>query len=316
MTTPASPRSRLVRLGPFEAPVRFTGCDDLLAALRSIVHGWRVTPLDPRTAPAPPLRVSRSRHGYRRVSSRHDRAWKARQKERRTLIEALCGLHAELLDWYLEAHPHDLFVHGAAVRFGRRLVLFPALAKAGKSTLTVHLAAAGYTVFTDDVLPIDTATARGFALGITTRLRPPLPAGLGRAFHAFVRRRAGLSNKNRLYVRLERGELAPLGATAPVGGVVLLEREPGARARLTAIDPADALERVILQQYARDRPSPLILDTLARVVEGSACYRLRYARCAPAVALLRAAFGPPRSAAARPSDTPRPPRPPRTPRRP
>ena len=294
MTRPHRHPSRLVRLGPFAEPVRFTGCDDLLAALRTILRGWRVTPLDPRRSPAPALRVSRSRRGWRRVSSRYDRAWKAREKERRTLIEALCGLHGELLDWYLEAHPQDLFIHGAAVQFGRRLVVFPALAKAGKSTLTVALAAAGYPVYTDDVLPIDTTTARGFALGIVTRLRPPLPASLGRRFHGFVRSRAGLSNKSRLYVLLRRGELAPLGATLPVGGIVLLEREAGARARLSAIDPADALERVILQQYARDRPSPLILDTLARVAEGATCYSLRYSRVEPAIALLAKAFGPPR----------------------
>lgn len=293
------PAPRLLRFGPLPQPLRFTGCDDLLAATRSILRGWPLTNLDPRRAPAPTLRVTRSRNGYRRVSTRYDSPARARAKERRTLVEALCGLHAELLDWYVEAHPQHLFIHGAAVRFGQRLVVFPALAKAGKSTLTVHLAAAGHTVFTDDVLPIDTATGRGVALGIVPRLRPPLPASLGREFHEFVAARAGASRKNRLYVLLRGNELARLGASAPVGGVVLLERAPGARARLASIDPADALERIILQNFARDRPTDVILETLARVVEASACYHLRYARCGSAISLLRGAFGDPTTGRAR-----------------
>lgn len=285
---------RLVRLGPLPQPVRFIGCDDLLAALRSILHGWPVRPLAARAAPAPGLRIRRTRKGYRRVSRRYPTPTAARSKERGTLVEALCGLHSEVLDWLVEEHPSHLFVHGAAVRIGARLVVFPALAKAGKSTLTVHLAAAGHTVFTDDVLPIDTATGRGLALGIVPRLRPPLPASLGRAFHRFVAQRAGLSRSNRLYVRLRRGELAPLGSTAPVRGIVLLERAPGARASLQRLDPADALERMILQNFARDRPTPVILETLASIAERSDCYALRYARCAPAITLLEQAFGGPR----------------------
>jgi hypothetical protein len=282
---------RVVRWTPFAQPVRFRGCDDLLAALRSIVHGWDEREIDPARAACPALRVSRARRGYRRVSTRLDRPSRARGKERRTLVEALCGLHGELLDWYAEAHPRHLFLHGAAVRIGGRLVVFPALAKAGKSTLSVQLAAAGHTVWTDDVLPVDLRTGRGLALGIVPRLRPPLPRGLGAATRAFVQRRAGPRRTNRFYVRLRRGECAPFGVEAPIGGVVLLERVPGARARIEPIARADALEALILQNYTRDRPAKAILDVLARVVERASCYRLQYARGAAAVAWLERTFG-------------------------
>lgn len=293
---PARAASSLLRLGPFAEPVRFTGCDDLIDALRTIVRGWGIAPAPPGQAPA--MRVRRTRRGYRRVSTRLNTTALAREKERRTLVEALCGLHGELIDWYVEAHPEHLFIHGAAVRFGPRLVVFPALAKAGKSTLTVHMAAHGHTVFSDDVVPIDTTTARGLALGIVPRLRPPLPPSLGPRFHAFVRARAGHGRSNRLYVTLRGRELAPYGEEAPIGGIVLLERRAGARAMLERIDPADALEKIILQNFARDRPSPLILGTLARITESSACYAMRYARVDSAVAQLERAFGAARRPAA------------------
>jgi hypothetical protein len=271
--------------------VRFRGCDDLVEAVRSILLGWAVRDVDPAGLPPPVLRLQRTRHGYRRVSCWQHRPSLARKKVRATLVEALCGFHFEFLDWYIEQHPEALFVHGAAVRFGRRLVVFPALAKAGKSTLTVHLAQRGHLVFCDDVLAIDTGTGRGTALGIVPRLRPPLPRDAGRGFRAFVAARRGLGRGNRLYVSLRKGELAPLGTTAHIGGIVLLERAPRRRASLTAIDPADALETIILQNFARDRPSPVILDTLARVTAGAECRRLVYARGSDAARLLEEAFG-------------------------
>ena len=282
---------RTVRFGGLASPVRFTGCDDLLDAVRTLLRGWAVddVPADPAVPPV--IRVRRTPRGYRRVSCWIDRPSRVRAKLRRTLVEALCGFHSELLDWYVAAHPDTLFVHGAAAMFGRKLVVFPAMAHAGKSTLTVHLAAAGRRIFCDDVLPIETTTHRGVALGIVPRLRPPLPAGASDAFRRFVAAREGHGHRNRLYVSLRSRELAPLGTTAPVGGVVLLERQPKGKAMLAPVDPADALETIILQNFARDVPAVKILDTLDHVVRHARCFRLRYSRTDDAVARLDEAFG-------------------------
>ena len=298
MTSSLSLRRRTVRFGSLRSPVRFVGCDDLLDAVRTILRGWDVVEAEPDDAAPPVIRVRRTTEGYRRVSCWTDRPSRVRAKLRRTLVEALCGFHAEFLDWYVEAHPDTLFVHGAAVAYGRRLVVFPAIAHAGKSTLTVHLAAAGRRVFCDDVLPIDTTTRRGLALGIVPRLRPPLPANVSDAFRRFVAARAGHGYRNRLYVTLRGRELAPLGASAPIGGIVLLDRRPTGRAELAPVDPADALETIILQNFARDVPAGKILDTLEHVVRTARCHRLRYSRTSDAVARLDDAFGRAKSAPA------------------
>ncbi len=280
-----------MRFGALPQPVRFRGCGELLAAIRSILRGWRVRDVDPASSPRPLIRVRRTRRGYRRVSTWVDRPSRVREQIRPRLVHALCEFHYEFLDWVLAEHPRTLFVHGAAVLFGRRLVVFPALAKAGKSTLTVRLAMAGRRVFCDDVLPIDTRSARGLALGIVPRLRPPLPRGSGAAFRRYVHERRGLGYGNRLYVRLKARELAPLGETARIGAVVVLSRRTSGPASIRRIDPADAMEKIVLQNYAREVPTPLILDTLARVVEGGTCWRLRYVRADDAVALLDRALG-------------------------
>lgn len=286
----AEPR-RFLRFGPLPQPVRFKGCADLLAAIRSILRGWDVREVDPANAPRSVVRVCRSRKGYRRVSCWMHKPSLVREETQRHIVHALCSFHFELLEWYVATHPTTLFIHGAAVEFGRRLAVFPALAKAGKSTLTVRLAMAGHRVFCDDVLPIDTKSARGVAIGMVPRLRPPLPVGAGAPYRRFVHARKGYGYLNRQYVNLKPSELARYGEQAKVGAIVLLNRHKTGPASIRRLDPAEAMEKIVLQNFAREVPTPLILDTLARVVDGAECYRLRYAKMDDAADVLDATLG-------------------------
>ena len=286
MTT-AVDTERLLRFGPLSRPVRFTACEELIAPLQSIFRGWDIADV---AEGSPLVRLKKTRRGYRRVSPWLTTPSRCRDKIRETVVGAICGFHFELIDWYLAEHPHQLFVHGAAVEFGDQLALFPATAKAGKSTLSVQLAADGRRIYCDDVLPIDVQTLHGIALGIVPRLRPPWPDGASEVFRRFVEDREGPNRGNRYYVDTRDGELAPLGSEAPIGAVVLLDRREDGPARLMPVDPADALEQIIVQNFAVDVPSPRILDALHRVVTASPCYDLMYASTAEASALLRHAF--------------------------
>jgi hypothetical protein len=271
-------RARTIAFSPLSAPARFSGCDDLVAALGTILSGWDLRDVAPRADRRPVLRLSRTRDGrYRRVSPWRDRPSLVREKVRRTLVEALCGAHFELIDWYAREHRDELCLHAAAVSFDG-LVVFPAVQRAGKSVLTVELARRGVPVFGDDVVPVDLASARGIALGIAPRLRPPLPEGASPALRAFVEAHRGPGRKNRLYVALPEGRLVPFGASAPVRAVVLLDRRPRGRATLSEADPADALETLVLQNFQPEVPAPRAFDVLHRVASGAECLRLSYAR--------------------------------------
>jgi hypothetical protein len=283
------PRTQLT-FGPLPQPVRFAGCEDLLGPLLSIYHGWNVRPAECDVAPV--IRVAKTPSGYRRVSCWQHTASLARAKIRPSVVEAICGFHFEFIDWYLAAHPTQIPLHGAGACFGDRLVLFPALAKAGKSTLAVHLALAGHTLYSDDVIPIDGATREAVAMGIHPRLRE-IPGDASEAFRAFVTERLGPARARRLYVLLRGRELAPLDQRAPVGGVVLLHRSDDAAPSLTPADPADVLETLILQNFSSTVPAPHVLDALHAVAQSARCYRLSYARAPQAVEMLEATFGAP-----------------------
>lgn len=273
---------------PLPQPVRFVGCDELIDPLCSILHGWDIA--ESVSLLPPVIRITRTQGGYRRVSCWQHAPSLARKKVRKTVVEAICGFHFELIDWYLVEHRGQVPLHGAAARYGDGVVLFPALAKAGKSTLSVHLAMVGHALFSDDVVPIDAGTREAVAMGIQPRLRQ-IPPDASDAFRAFVEARPGPTRPRRRYVRLREDEIAPVGERAPVRGVVLLHRQDDVEPALQPAEPAEVLEKLILQNFAMNAPAGEVLDALHAIVAQADCYALRYARAPQAVALLDDAFG-------------------------
>ena len=98
-------------------------------------------------------------------------------------VNAICDLISEMAWAKLRSQPELLCVHGAAVEFCERLVLFPNTRRAGKSTLAAVLARLGQTVFTDDFLPIE------IAHGCCPAHSPADPAGIFTRFQSLGGRR-------------------------------------------------------------------------------------------------------------------------------
>lgn len=84
---------------------------------------------------------------------------------------AVEDFHYRFLDWHSLENRNHFCLHGAAVRLGDGLVVFPSKKKAGKSTLVSELARQGETVFCDDVPPVDPESWHGIAFGIQPRVR-------------------------------------------------------------------------------------------------------------------------------------------------
>jgi hypothetical protein len=172
------------------------------------------------------------------------------------------------------------------VVIGGRLVVFPSGSRAGKSTLVARLAAAGCLVYGDDVLPLDETDELGLALGLAPRPRIPLPANASLAFRQFIEAHAGPADDRYLYLNLEDG-LAPRGATAPLGAIVLLDRQPSGPASLSHASRADTLKALIRQNFARSEPARALLDRLHRLMSRVPCLALRYSELDEAAELIR-----------------------------
>jgi len=203
-------------------------------------------------------------------------------------VNLACGLGVNINQALLAGPGEYLCLHAAAAEIGGRLVIFPSAYHAGKSTLTVCLAAAGAQVFCDDILPVVRRTGLGMALGITPRLRLPWPANLTERTIEFIEARKGAENRQYLYVDLDEQEQAPFGDTAPIGGVVLLNRREGQPARLERIGLGEALKHLVLRNFARKVPMDASLDRLHEILVSSYCARLTYSSADDAAELLMA----------------------------
>jgi hypothetical protein len=211
----------------------------------------------------------------------------------RDALNAICAIVAELAWQRLREEPSLLCIHGAAADFGGRLVVFPATRKAGKSTLTVAMAAAGIRIYTDDFLPVsveEDGTIQGISCGISPRLRLPLPAQIGKNATAYMARRPLYSNRQYTYVQPSKNESAQFGDALPLGGIVFLERADGAAAEMSKISKAQALKTLIYQNFSRSGHAADILAMLEFVASNLPTYLLRYDHAEPAVAMLKAQF--------------------------
>lgn len=265
-------------------PIVLSDSDDVLACFDRAFRGWRYSVSD-SPAENPVLRLSRKDGRYRLEAP-----WIKHAISRADRVDALCAFIAEFIRAYVTQDDRLLCLHGAAAEFAGRLVVFPNRYRAGKSVLSACLAASGIRLFADDVLPIGGDEDWGVAPGFAPRLRLPLPDDLSAAMRGAILRRAGMGGARYLYLDLNEGELAPRGAAAPIGAIVLLEREPGARPDLSPVSESEMLKQVIWQNFAREAPSSEILDRLHRIVAGARRLRLRYDRAEEAASVLQETF--------------------------
>lgn len=204
-------------------------------------------------------------------------------------VNTLCAMIVELAWQRLREDPQLLCLHGAAVEFAGRLLIFPSTRRAGKSTLTVAMAAAGKNVFTDDFLPISitgNGQVHGVASGIAPRLRLPTPPQFGALAEGFIKRRNMIANRQYQFVSLRKTELASFGTTAPIGGMIFLERQVSEPASIKPVIQADALKALITQNFSRAMNAAGILQMLAFITSSAPAYRLIYDDTESAVTLL------------------------------
>lgn len=211
----------------------------------------------------------------------------------RDSVNGICAIVAELAWQRLREDPSLLCIHGAGADFAGRLVVFPATRKAGKSTLSVAMAAAGIRMYTDDFLPVsveDDGIIRGVSSGVSPRLRLPLPDQIGTRALQYLTQRQHVSNKQYTYVKPLETEQASFGTALPLGAVVFLERREGAKAEMAEISKAKALKTLIYQNFSRAGNAGDILAMLEFVASSLPLYLLRYDDAEPAIDVLKAEF--------------------------
>ena len=283
------PDQILIHFHGTDAPVCLTGCPELLDYISPTAPYWPYTVTHgPQSGAAPFMIIEGCDTRYRaRVGS------DGKVRRYKDPIDVMCAIIAELAWSGLRANPDWLCVHGAALEFAGKLVLFPNTRRAGKSTLTACLSAGGNRVYTDDFLPIELdrrGVPMGIASGVGPRLRLPYPDNFSPEMQAFFKANIVVPGHQYGYLRLDRETLASRGERLPFGAIVLLDRKGDAPCELVPATTAEVLRRIIIQNFARAQDANRILKILHFITSNVPLYTLRYSNGEEAATVLKQAF--------------------------
>jgi len=199
------------------------------------------------------------------------------------------NVKAVLTDLYVDAVENGFLTHGALLSKNDRSLLLSAEPGAGKTTLALALAAAGWSYGGDDIVRIDPdGLARGvpFAAAVKSGGAPLLSAAwpvLDR-LPEWVR----TDGQRARYLLPPARSLTP----RPLGLVVTLARRAGAPAAVQPISPVEALDAIIHSACARRwRMTGEALANLAGTLERAVCVRLEYSDLEPAVRAIEGIAG-------------------------
>lgn len=269
--------TRVLDLG-FEglgAVLRLNDVPEMHSLLGEVTPGWRSFPQTAR-GPGPAIRLAHDARGAGQGYRQHSPEL-PHGLHLPTPVAAACSLVADLVGAFFTRHPDLIGLHCGSVEVAGRLVLFPESHRAGKSTLSAALAAAGQRVFGDDVLAL-TPQGEGMALGIAPRLRLPLPLGLDPRLHDFAERHAGPEDERYRYLALPEPLLARHGERRPLGAIVLIERDHTLAApELVELAPGEGVLQLLCQNFAHKQPSETLMARFLPLMASLPCLLLRYA---------------------------------------
>ncbi len=267
-------------------PIALIECGELAGSIAAVLRGWEVREVSAPEAPQPLLTIRKTQTGYHCKSAPAPEPTVVRDD-----AEAVGVLVRHLIHSFAEDNSSFLCLHGLGVEFEQGLVIILSTDRLIKSTVAVHVVAAGACLFADDLLLLGPAN-NAFSSGILPRLRLSELEHQDERFRRFVRRRMNLGGQDHGFVSLSEKELAPFGTTAPICGVVSLQHGPATRSELMPAREAEALKTMIPMNDDPHTSALERLDRLHAVVDGQRCFNLRYTTGEEAVRLLQDEFGP------------------------
>lgn len=280
-----SQQTSLWRFGPESASIVVRNAEAVLAHLPLFLGGWPPRWIDPESAAAVAADIDIVEQPDGSVdidaASHHARFAGA--------IDAANGLAGALISAFIRRHRDMVCLHAGSAMVGGGLVVLIGGSNAGKSSVALQLAAAGYRLFGDDRIAIDLGDAgapRGLCLGLMPKVRLPLPPDCGARFAEFVEGYSEVQDETAAYLKPWEGEAATFGETARLAALVVLNRSDGVQATLDRLGRAALLRAMIENVTAPqlDAESLIVhLDALAQSVPG---YALGFGSSREAAALL------------------------------
>ena len=207
-------------------------------------------------------------------------------------VDAANAMVGALIAAWITQDKRAVCLHASAARVGRGVVAFIGDSLSGKSSISLHLVAAGHRFFRDDRLAVVTAddSAQAVCLGLVPKLRLPLPPEAGQAFEAFVTARRYHGWEDLSYLRLRSSEAAAFGEQADLIGLVVLTRRASARSSLSAVRRPALVRAMIDHTFAPHLGGAALVRLLAALADKLPAYTLRFSSSRDAAHLIASQF--------------------------
>lgn len=270
-------------IGPDTAPVSVENADAVLAYLPYYLGGWPVRWAED-AAGDPDVRVTENADGiFHVISSGPGGA----DFEFDNPYDAANGLAGALISVSVARQADQICLHAGAAVIDGGLAIVVGDSFSGKSSVALHLTVLGNRFFGDDQIAVSLGEQpHGVCLGLTPKVRLPLPPDSGEAFRQFVEGYTSMEGDDDVYLKLWDGEAATYGETAPVRALVFLDRRPDGGSDLTPATRTEMLKSLVAKAYAPHIPPQDLLSALARLADTVGLYHLRYSSSRDAAALL------------------------------
>ena len=204
--------------------------------------------------------------------------------------EAANQLAGVLVAVRVRATPGSVAVHAAACETPAGVIVLPGPSMSGKSTLSLQLMLRGGRLFGDDRLLLDAPRAKATALGLTPRLRLPVPLEAGAALGRLASEH-GKTDSDIAYLDLASAQAAPFGHSARIAAFVAPERVPGAEARLEKASASGIVRALLGGAVTGETASAATLAAVAGLAARTPCWGLRWSNSGEASDLLWRHFG-------------------------
>ena len=175
--------------------------------------------------------------------------------------------------------PDAIAVHAAACQTPAGLIVMPGPSMSGKSTLALQLMLLGGRLFGDDRLLLHAARGTGEALGLTPRLRLPVPAEAGAALAELAIRCASTEDSQSdsvAHLELDSRQAAPFGTTGPIAALVAPQRMKGGPAVLERAGGSTIVRALLGGAVTGPRASRATLAAIAILAARTPCWSLRW----------------------------------------
>jgi hypothetical protein len=288
----ASPEDSVWAFGPPETEITVRNAELLLAHLPVFLAGWPFRRLGGAGQEAAEIDVARRRDGPIAVTLYGPGGNEALFDD---AFAAADGLAGALIARLVVRRPDMICFHAGSARVGPGLVVLLGDSLAGKSSVALQMAAAGYRLFGDDRLAVRLAEGRppaGTCLGLTPKVRLPLPPDCGERFAEYVDAFTEMRDDEAAYLKLWEGEAAGFGEDAPLAALVILDRRETGPCALTPASRSEIVRALLLNCFSPHIDAQALVPAMTALATRIGGHRLQFSSSREAASALAAAVRP------------------------